>query len=162
MFGVFRCCIILLRFDLPNKWKPISLTVILFLGAMFLITHITLNVDVTESHRNSFPPAISRALKKIPDLEIDVYMKKGDSRLEDYKNDFLKKLFFIRNDVQVKLMTGNKLKENYGLFVYRINRKSAKTYSNSAQVNIYYFIILLGMIFIFVVKNYKFNRRAEG
>ncbi len=89
-------------------------------------------------------------------------MKKGDSRLEDYKNDFLKKLFFIRNDVQVKLMTGNKLKENYGLFVYRINRKSAKTYSNSAQVNIYYFIILLGMIFIFVVKNYKFNRRAEG
>lgn len=129
----FVLAYILLRFDLKGKWKSISSTIILFLLAMFIISHITLNVDMTESHRNSFSPGISKALKKVPNLEIDVYMEKGDSRFEDYQRSFLKKLALVRNDVRVKIMTGKELKKNYGLFVYKVNGKSGKTYSNSEQ-----------------------------
>ena len=100
---------------------------------MFVISQITLNVDMTESHRNSFSSSISKALKKVPNLEIDVYMEKRDSRFEDYQRSFLKKLDLVRNDVEVKIMTGNELKKNYGLFVYKVNGKSGKTYSNSEQ-----------------------------
>jgi hypothetical protein len=88
---------------------------------------------MTESHRNSFPANISRVLKKVPNLEIDVYMEKGDSRFKDYQRSFLKKLDLVRNDVKVKIMTGNELKKNYGLFVYKVNGKSGKTYSNSEE-----------------------------
>ena len=129
----FILAYILLRFDLKAKWKSISATIILSLLAMFIISHITLNVDMTESHRNSFSPAITNALKKVPNLEIDVYMKKGDSRFEDYQKSFLKKLALIRDDVKIRMMTGNKLKKNYGLFLYRVNGKSDKTYSNSEE-----------------------------
>ena len=127
----FVLAYILLRFDLKGKWKSISSTVILFLFAMFIISHITLNVDMTESHRNSFPANISSALKRVPNLEIDVYMEKGDSRFIDYQRKFLKKLDLVKNDVKVKMMTGDALKETYGLFVYKVNGKSGKTYSNS-------------------------------
>ncbi|HFQ79995.1 MAG TPA: hypothetical protein ENK33_01325 [Desulfobacterales bacterium] len=139
MYFVLICSVffimayILLSFDLKDKWKPISSTIILFLFAMFLISHITLNADMTESHRNSFPPGISKALEKVPDLEIDIYMNKGDSRFADYQKSFLKKLELIRNDVRVKIMTGKELKKKYGLFVYKINGKSKETYSNSEQ-----------------------------
>lgn len=139
MYFVLFCAVffvlayILLRFDLKGKWKSISSTVILFLFAMFIISHIALNIDMTESHRNSFPLGISKSLKKVPNLEIDVYMEKGDSRFEDYQKSFLKKLDLVRNDVKVKIMTGNGLKENYGLFIYKVNGKSQKTYSNSEE-----------------------------
>ncbi len=124
---------ILLRFDLQGKWKSISSTVILFLLTMFIISHITINIDITESHRNSFSSSISKALKKVHGLEIDVYMNKGDSRFADYQKSFLKKLDLVKNDVQIKIMTGNELKKNYGLFVYKINGKTEKTYSNSEE-----------------------------
>jgi len=124
---------ILLRFDLKGKWRSISSTVILSLLAMFILSHIALNIDVTESHRNSFPANISRALKKVPNLEIDIYMEKGDSRFKDYQRSFLKKLSLVKNDVKVKMMTGDELKKSYGLFVYKVNGKSEKTYSNSEQ-----------------------------
>lgn len=129
----FVLAYILLRFDLKGKWKSISSTIILFLFAMFIISHITINADMTESHRNSFSPGISKALKKVPNLEIDVYMEKGDSRFKDYQKSFLKKLDLVRNDVRVKIMTGNELRKNYGLFVYKVNGKSGETYSNSEQ-----------------------------
>jgi len=129
----FVLAYILLRFDLNGKWKSIFSTVILSLSAMLIISHIALNVDVTESHRNSFPATISSALKRVPNLEIDVYMEKGDSRFKDYQRGFLRKLDLVKNDVKVKMMAGDSLKKNYGLFVYKVNGKSEKTYSNSEQ-----------------------------
>jgi len=139
MYFVLLCTVffslsyILLRFDLKGKWKAITFTVILFLFSMFIISHIRLNIDMTESHRNSFSLGILKLLKKVPNLEIDVYMEKGDSRFKDYQRSFLEKLDLVRNDVKVKIMTGNELKENYGLFVYIVNGKSQKTYSNSEE-----------------------------
>ncbi len=129
----FILAYILLRFDLNGKWKSISSTVILSLFTLFIISHITFNIDMTESHRNSFTSNISEALKKVPALEIDVYMNKGDSRFKDYQKSFLAKLDLVRNDVKVKMMTGNELKKNYGLFVYKVNGKTDKTYSNSEE-----------------------------
>ncbi len=129
----FILAFILLRFDLKTKWKFISVTVILSILALFIIFHVTLNADVTESHRNSFSPAVTRMIKQVFHLEIDVYMKKKDSRFIDYERSFLKKLVLIRNDVKVKMMTGDNLKKNYGLFVYKVNGKSDKTYSNSEE-----------------------------
>ncbi len=129
----FILAFILLRFDLKAKWKPISVTVFLSMLALFIIFHVTLNADVTESHRNSFSPAITNMIKQVARLEIDVYMKKEDSRFIDYQRSFLKKLALIRNDVKVRMMTGKNLKKNYGLFVYKVNGKSDKTYSNSEE-----------------------------
>ncbi len=129
----FILAYILLRFDLRDKWKPISLTIILSLFTWLIISHFTFNLDVTESHRNSFSSNISQALKKVPDLEIDVYMNKGDSRFEDYRKSFLERLDLVRNDVKVKMMKGNELKKNYGIFIYKVNGRTEKTYSNSEE-----------------------------
>jgi len=129
----FLLAYIIFRFDLKGKWRFISLTVVLFLCGLLLVSHISLNVDLTESHKNSFDPTIARAIKNVPDLEIDVYLKEADSRFKDYQNSFLEKLDLVRNDVKIRLMTGSELKKNYGLFVYRVRGKTEKTYSNSEE-----------------------------
>ncbi len=124
---------IFLRFDLRHKWRRISCTVIVFVLAMSVIAKINANWDVAESRRNSFVPNIANALKKIPDLEIDIYLRKADSRYKDFEHDFLRKLNLIRTDIRVKLVTGSELDKNYGLFVYKVNGKSESTYSNSEE-----------------------------
>ncbi len=124
---------ILLRFDLKNKWKYMVATAMLFVLFMSATVRITYNVDVTESGRNSFPSSISQALRKLPDLEIEVYLRPGDSRFEDYRRSFLKKLHLVLNDVKVKMMTGAALDKHYGLFVYKVDGETGKTYSNSEE-----------------------------
>ncbi len=39
----------------------------------------------------------------------------------------------VKTDVKINFAEGKELKENYGLFEYTINGKTAKTYSNSAR-----------------------------
>ncbi len=129
----FLLAYIILRFDLKSKWRPISLTLILFIFGLLMVSHLSLNFDLTESQRNSFGPKITRALKKVRGLEIDVYLQGEDSRFKDYQNSFLKKLDLVRNDVRVRMMKGSELKKNYGLFVYRVQGKTEKTYSNSEE-----------------------------
>ena len=131
----FILAYILLRFDLriKSKLKRLFATVVLFLLALFISFQSSLNTDMTESHRHLFSPAVTKALQEIPDLEIDVYMKKSDSRFKDYQNKFLNKLLLVRNDIKIRMMTGRELNKNYGLFIYRINGKQGKTYSNSEK-----------------------------
>ncbi len=131
----FILAYILLRFDLriKSKLKRLFATVVLFLLALFISFQSSLNTDMTESHRHLFSPAVTKALQEIPDLEIDVYMKKSDSRFRDYQNKFLNKLLLVRNDIKIRMMTGRELNKNYGLFIYRINGKQGKTYSNSEK-----------------------------
>ncbi len=101
--------------------------------AMLLTSALPHGVDVTESHRNSFSPAITRALRKLPPVEIDIYLRRTDSRFRDYEKSFLKRLRLIKKDVKIRLMGGNALEKDYGLFVYRINDRKADTYSNSEE-----------------------------
>jgi len=143
---------ILLRFDLKYKWKWMSITVIAFILTMLIIPKFNINFDVTKSRRNSFPVNIAKATKKVPSIGIDVYMRKTDSRFRDYTRSFLDKLALIRNDVKVNMMTGDALKKNYGLFVYKVNGKSEQTYSNSEEE---IFPIIFGLAGVKINKNGK-------
>ena len=126
-----------IRFDLPRKWRYYVLTffiiVILVASVSKLGILMDRKIDITESRRNSFPEYISRNLKGIKNLEIDVYLRETDSRFIDYKQNFLKKLELVNNRVKVKMIKGRDLEQNYGMFIYRVNGKSAKTYSNSEE-----------------------------
>ena len=120
-------------FDVEFNIRWIVSSVVLLAAGLGLIGYTSFNVDVTESHRNSFQPAIVQALKKMPPLEIDVYLRRTDSRFRDYEASFLKKLFLVKRDIRLKFIRGRSLEKNYGLFVYRVNGKSASTYSNSEE-----------------------------
>jgi ABC-type transport system involved in multi-copper enzyme maturation permease subunit len=100
---------------------------------LYFISFISLNKDLTESRKNSFSPLDAGILKNIPAFEVDIYLRREDSRFKDFQNSFLKKLKLLRNDITVKFMTGRQLSEKYGLFVYKLNGKSAQTYSNSEE-----------------------------
>ncbi len=122
-----------LRFDLRHRWKWISSIIIMFTLIMPLVAKINVNVDVTESHKNSFAPHIAKALEKVHNLEIDIYLRKTDSRYKDYEQDFLEKLNLIKSDIRIKTMIGDALDNNYGLFIYKVNGKTESTYSNSEE-----------------------------
>ncbi len=108
-------------------------SLVLLVAGMVLVRTTAINIDVTESHRNSFSPAITSKLKKVPPLEIDVYLRRTDSRFKDYQDSFLKKLLLVKRDVTIRLMKGKSLDKNYGLFIYRVDGKEARTYSNSEE-----------------------------
>jgi hypothetical protein len=99
----------------------------------YLISLISLNIDLTESCKNSFPAPTAAALKKLPSFELDIYLRRQDSRFKDFENTFLKKLKLLRNDIKINLITGQKLSKKYGLFIYKLNGKSTQTYSNSEE-----------------------------
>jgi len=117
--------------SLNVKWLFISI-LILFTGILGM-SYFNFNADLTESHRNSFPANITSALKKVPPLEIDVYLRRTDSRFKDYEDSFLNRLFLIKKDVKIKIIEDESLDQNYGLFVYKINGKETATYSNSEE-----------------------------
>ncbi len=119
--------------DIKFNFKWMIAGMVSVLCGVLLITGINYNVDVTESYRNSFSPAITHALKKVPPVEIDVYLRRNDSRFRDFEQSFLKRLLLIKPDVKVRLIEGTPLEKNYGLFVYRINGREARTYSNSEE-----------------------------
>ncbi|NOY75916.1 MAG: ABC transporter permease [Kiritimatiellaeota bacterium] len=123
----------LLRFDIKHKWKAVIPVTAIFAVSMYAMSLATFNIDATESHRNSFPSGIVKSLRGVPKFEIDVYLTPSDSRFKDYKKSFLDKLVLLRKDVEIKMMTGGDLSKNYGLFVYKLGTKSAKTYSNSEE-----------------------------
>ncbi len=155
--SIFFCtlCYITFRFDIKNKWKYILSITFIFLFAIILSKKNYINWDITESHKNSFPAKITEALKKAPPIVIEVYLRKTDSRYKDFENDFLKKLTLIRPDTQIHYIdNGKELDKNYGLFIYNINGKTDKTYSNSEEEII---PIILGLSGINIPKEDRSN-----
>lgn len=122
-----------LRFDLRKKWRPISVIVVLGAVLMIIASLVSFNRDVTESRRNSFPQHLAESLGKIKTMKVEIYLEKTDSRFRDYENSFLKRLAIVRDDVESTMATGDRLKSNYGLFVYTVNGKSETTYSTSEE-----------------------------
>lgn len=123
----------LLRFDLRRKWRPLAGTALVILAALYLASHLHLNADLSESGRNSFPTPIAEALKKVPALEIEVYLEKTDSRFKDFQKSFLEKLLLVKRDMKVTMIGGAPLKENYGKFVYHVSGRADTTFSNSDE-----------------------------
>jgi ABC-type transport system involved in multi-copper enzyme maturation permease subunit len=123
----------LLRFDIRKKWKPIIVVVILALLSIIGVDLFTFNRDLTESRRNSFPQHLAESLGKIKTIKVEINLEKTDSRFRDYENSFLKRLALVRDDVEITMATGDRLKSNYGLFVYRVNEKAETTYSTSEE-----------------------------
>lgn len=131
--GFAACGYWTLRFDIRRKWRHLSATACIIMTALYFSSHLHLNVDLSESSRNSFPPPIVEALKKVPALEIDVYLEKTDSRFRDYQKSFIEKLFLVKPDAKVTMIRGAALKENYGRFVYRVNGREDATFSTGDE-----------------------------
>lgn len=131
--GLLVATYLLLRFDLKKRWRWLIILLGIIVFALFLSSKIYTNRDSTESFRNSFAPNVVKALKNLPNLEIDAYLERTDSRFKDYEKSFLQKLYLIRGDIKIKMMKGDALKNNYGLFVYMVSGKSGKTFSNSEE-----------------------------
>ncbi len=129
----FAAAYFLLRFDLKNRWQPLTVVLVVSLIAVIGVSRIDLSYDLSESNRNSFPPKIVQYLQKIPSLDIDIYLERTDSRFKDYEKSFLKKLLMVKPDTRVVMASGEALKQNYGRFVYRIDDKADTTYSNSDE-----------------------------
>ncbi len=119
--------------DIKFRKKYILFSIITAFLGIITIFYFNFNIDLTESNRNSFPKNITNALLKTPKITIDIYMRREDSRFKDYKDSFLDKLSLIKRNVEVNFMKGKELKDKYGLFVYKINNKFQKTYSNSEE-----------------------------
>jgi len=120
-----------LGIELKKRYILYSI-ITLFLGVL-IIFNFNFNIDLTESSRNSFPKNIMNAISKSPEISIDIYMRREDSRFKDYKESFLDKLSLIKRDVNINFIKGKELNDNYGLFIYKINNKTEKTYSNSEE-----------------------------
>ncbi len=99
----------------------------------FLAGNINYNLDLTESHRNSFSPEKTEFLKSLPGFKIKIYLDPADSRARDFENDFLKRLLLVKRDVKIEYASPKELKKEYGFFIYSMNGKSEKTYSNSEE-----------------------------
>lgn len=131
--GFAACGYWLLRFDIRRKWRRLAATAFIIMTALYFSSHLHLNADLSESRRNSFPPPIAESLKKVPALEIDVYLEKTDSRFRDYQKSFLEKLFLVKPDAKVTMIKGAALKQNYGRFVYRVNDRGDATFSTGDE-----------------------------
>jgi ABC-type transport system involved in multi-copper enzyme maturation permease subunit len=115
------------------RYVKIITVLFVFFILFYFITFISFNRDLTESCRNSFSPNVADALKKLPAFQLDIYLRKEDSRFKDFENTFLRKLHLLRNDIKDNIITGKQLSDKYGLFVYKLNGKSTQTYSNSEE-----------------------------
>ena len=123
----------LFNFNIRNKLKPLSVTLFTFAIFFVLNTGIYSDFDMSESRKNSFSMPETEFLKKLPPLEITIYLAPTDSRTKDYENDFLKKLKMVKHDVSVRFAEGKSLDSEYGKFEYSLKSKSEKTYSNSEE-----------------------------
>jgi ABC-type transport system involved in multi-copper enzyme maturation permease subunit len=130
---LFTVSYVLLKPDLKTRWRQLFIVAGIGLILIKLSSSVAVDKDITESFRNSFPPHMTAAIKKVPPLEIEVYMERTDSRFKDYEKSLLKRLLLIKHDVRVVMMKGEQLKESYGLYVYKVGEKSEKTYSNSEE-----------------------------
>ena len=119
--------------DIRMNKKYIFISLAILVSGVTAINLVDYNSDITESRRNSFSPEINKLLKKIHSIEIDIYLRRTDSRYKDYENSFLKKLKLVKNNVKVEFIKGKKLDKDYGKFVYKINNKTGSTYSNSEE-----------------------------
>ena len=122
---------ILLHYEFKTTYL-INALIIITLGITAILL-ININRDITESRRNSFPQNITENIKKLPPLQIDVYLRKTDSRFKDYDDNFLQRINLITDTVTVNMMHGKALDKNYGVFKYHTNGQSASTYSNSEE-----------------------------
>jgi len=120
-------------FDVVFKVRWLVLAVFILIVAIFIGPFFGLNIDVTESHRHSFPANITEPLKKVPEIEIEVYLRRTDSRFKDYEENFLKRLQLIKKNMKLKIVKEELLDDKYGLFVYKVKGKKAETYSNSEE-----------------------------
>jgi len=119
--------------NIVNKLKYAVIWVVIFIGAVVFAYRFQVQFDLTMSKKHSFSYEKTNFLKNIGKLEVEVYLEPTDSRYKDYENDFLKKLKLVKREVSVEFAKGEELKENYGLFKYKVNGKVGTTYSNSEE-----------------------------
>ncbi len=137
-FAVLSLFFILLAYQFFNinikrRSTPVLTVVLISIVLIGVSVNVRLSTDVTESRKNSFSSAESGFLKKLPGIDIEVYLEPTDGRFRDYENDFFKKLRLVKSDVAIRFAKGRSLRDNYGLFKYSVDEKTLETYSNSSE-----------------------------
>jgi len=125
--------LILFDFSRREKLRPLLAGGALLMLLFALNSHLNCNYDCSESHRHSFAPARVDFLKQLPPLNIRISLEPTDSRTRDFRNDFLRKLRLVKNDVTISYTTGAELKKDYGRFAYTLRGRTATTFSNSEE-----------------------------
>ncbi len=120
-------------FTLRKRFRWVLGGALLLLLSFWLTFSANYNLDLTESRRNSFSHEKTEFLRKLPELEIKLYLDPSDSRARDFESDFLKRMKLMKRNVRVTYAPKDELDDNYGYFEYRIDGKSARTYSNSEE-----------------------------
>ncbi len=137
IFGFLFMAYFCLRVDLRKRWLWLGLAGLSTLVILQALSFVRVAEDITESRRNSFPVSAERALKRLPPLRIELYFDPQDSRLQDYKREFLDRLLLVKRDVEVVFPKEEELERNYGIIKYCIRLKGGlkceSTYSNSPE-----------------------------
>lgn len=96
------------------------------------------SADVSEERRNSFNPAVERALRRIDQpLKITVHLSPDDSRLADLERNVLDKL--RRSVPRLKVIYAGQAqasadgRDDYGLIAYEYGSKREESRSNSEE-----------------------------
>jgi len=88
--------------------------------------------DMTEDRRNSFPPAVESALRKLDKpLRITVHLSPDDSRLADLERNILDKLRRLVPKLEVTRRESDG--DGYGIIEYEYAGKREETRSNSEE-----------------------------
>jgi ABC-2 type transport system permease protein len=121
------------NFSLRRKIKRVLVAVLCYSILFAIIVNVQYKRDISESKKNSFSPAHTEFLTKLPEIDIKIFLETTDSRYKDYQRDFLKKLKMVKNDLVLHFVAGESLRSNYGRFEYTVNNKSMETFSNSEE-----------------------------
>jgi len=124
---------IFFNINIKNRVREILISVMIYALLFGVAVNFGSDKDVSESWRNSFSSGETEFLKKMPGIDIEVFLEPTDGRFKDYENDFLKKLKMVKSDISVHFAKGKDLKEKYGLFRYTLNGNAGETYSNSFE-----------------------------
>lgn len=125
---------------MPARRKAVLSALALLASALLWTAGRPLNwsADVTEERRNSFNPAVERALRRIDQpLKITVHLSPDDSRLADLERNVLDKL--RRSVPRLKVIYAGQAqasadgRDHYGLIVYEYGSKRDESRSNSEE-----------------------------
>jgi ABC-2 type transport system permease protein len=131
--GCLLAARVLLHPDVRRKAYAMVLLVAVGAGMLTAANRWSSTLDLTESGRNSFPARYQRILRVAPDPEIEIGLERTDSRAKDFEKSFLKRLSVAAPKARVRWMTGERLRDNYGQFVYRVGGREERTFSNSEE-----------------------------
>lgn len=127
--------------SLGRRLRDVSLIALVIVFVGLLAAWVRLSRDISEDRRNSFTPAVERALNEIEKpLKITVRLSPEDSRFQDLEHNILDKLrrsvprlTLIVDAGQETVSSGTSGSRDYGWINYEYEGKMDRSTSNSEE-----------------------------